>query len=176
VTRGTWGYTKALDAVNRNLRGDPPNREEKRMGIPNSAAPLPAPPANESDTSITFAQGHQTFTGDIADGVYPATVAKFKRTQSTFQGQTKDQFVFLFTVDGREADKELAYYTGCKMSNDPKTKLPPLLDALKLARPTPASPNLPNPVGAKCRIMVLNQPGKNDATKKFPKITAVLAA
>ncbi|MGH8899422.1 MAG: hypothetical protein ACRDZ4_20950 [Egibacteraceae bacterium] len=145
------------------------------MGIPTEAAPLPAPPANEGN--VTFSSGsHQTFKGEIADNIYPGTLKEWKRVQSTFQGKVKDQFCFLFTVDGREKDGELVYYTGCNVSTDPRTKLPPFLKTLGARVPTPESPTLPDLVGKRAKLLVTNEPSSKDPSKTYPKITKVLAA
>jgi hypothetical protein len=127
---------------------------------------------------VTFSSGgHQTFKGDISENIYPGTLKEWKRTTSTFQGKPKDQFVFLFTVDGREADGELAYYTGCNVSTDPRTKLPPFLKTIGARVPTPDNPKLDdNLVGRKARLFVSLEPSTKDPSKTFPKITKVLAA
>jgi hypothetical protein len=146
------------------------------MSIPTEAAALPTPPANEG--AVTFSEGSkQTFKGEIADNIYAGTLKEWVRVQSTFQGKVKDQFCWLFTVDGREADGELAFYTGCNVSSDPRTKLPPFLKTMGIAVPTPANPTLEkNVAGKKAKLFVTNEPSSKDPTKTYPKITKVLAA
>jgi len=146
------------------------------MSIPTEAAPLPAPPANEG--AVTFNEGSlQTFRGPIADNIYPGTLQGWKRTKSTFGGKEKEQFCWLFTVDGREGDGELAFYTGCNMSADARTKLPPFLKTMGIPLPTPESPSLtPDVAGKKAKLFVSNEPSTKDPSKTYPKITKVLSA
>lgn len=151
------------------------------MGILTEAAALPQPAANDGAISFGGGQNHQTWKleAPISDAIYPGKIKSWKRVSSTFldkKGQPKEQFVFLCSVDGREQDGELSYYTGTSITGHPKEKLGPLLKMLGLAVPTPKSPQLPDPVGRPLRFFVVNQPGKNDPSKSFPKITQVLAA
>ena len=147
------------------------------MSIPTEPAALPAPPASEG--AVTFGGGgHQTFRGEIADGVVKgATIRAWKRVASTFDGQSKEQFCFLFSVPGREADGELAYYCGTKVSSHPKSKLVPFLKTIGARVPTPENPRLPDDVvGRTADLFVKSEPSTSDPTKKYPKIKEVLAA
>lgn len=151
------------------------------MSIPTTAAPLPSAPTNEGDASVSFSSGgHQTWNKEavIADNIYPLTIRSWKRVLSTFPGRApKEQFVYLCSVDGREADGELAYYTGTKITGHPKEKLTPFLrDVLKLPLPTPENPRLPDPVGAKLRGLVKSEPSTSNPAVRYPKIKEVMAA
>jgi hypothetical protein len=123
---------------------------------------------------VTFSSGgHQTFRGQCPDGLYPATVKKVEACVSTFEGKQTAQYVFMFQIDGREGDGELAWYTSQKYSTHQKAKLRPTLIALGLPQPTPENPNLPNPIGAKARILVQNE-AKRDGSGMFPKVKQIL--
>jgi len=146
------------------------------MSIPTEAAPLPQPPADEG--TVTFGGGvHQTFRGTVADGVAKgATIKGWKRVTSTFDGQPKEQFCFLFNLAGREVDGELAFYTGVKVSTHPKSKLVPFLKTIGARVPTPDNPKLPDVVGAKADLFIKNEPSTSDPTRTYPKVKEVLAA
>lgn len=146
------------------------------MSIPNEPAPLPAPPPNEG--SVTFSSGgHQSFSGALADGIQKATLKEWKRVQSTFDGRVTEQFVWLFTVDGREAEGVLAYYTGTKVSSHPKAKLVPFLKAIGGRVPTPDNPRLPDDLpGRKVQLFGKNEPSTKDPSKSYFKVKEVLAA
>lgn len=146
------------------------------MSIPTEAASLPQPPENEG--AVTFGGGgHQTFRGTVADGVAKsATLVKWRRVTSTFDGKPKEQFCFLFALAGREADGELAFYTGTKVSAHPKAKLVPFLKTIGVRVPTPDNPKLPDVVGAKGDLFIKNEPSTSDPSKTYPKIKEVLAA
>jgi hypothetical protein len=151
------------------------------MGIPTEAASLPQPPAEDGVVSFGGGTNHQTWRMEspIKDDIYSGKIKSWKRVPSSFTdkaGKPKEQFVFLCSVDGRESDGELSYYTGVSITGHPKEKLGPLLKLLGLPLPTPKSPQLPDPTGRPLRFFVVNQPGKNDPSKSFPKITQVLAA
>jgi hypothetical protein len=124
---------------------------------------------------VTFGGGgHQTFKGSLADGLHPATCVKIEACISTFEGKQTPQYVFLFQIEGRESDGEMAWYASRKLSPHPKAKLGPTIDVLKLARPTPENPALPNPVGAKARLFVKNEP-RRDGSGMVLKIKELLA-
>jgi hypothetical protein len=124
---------------------------------------------------VTFGGGgHQSFKGDLTDGLYPAVCVKIEACESTFEGKTTPQYVFLFALEGATDRGELAWYTSRKLSTHPKAKLPPTLDALKLGRPTPENPVLPNPIGAKARLLVKNV-ARRDGQGTALKVTEVLA-
>jgi len=148
-------------------------------GIPTQPASLPVPPTG--DGSVTFGGGgHQTFRSDvpIPDGVISsAPIKAWKRVASVFDGKPKEQFCFLFSIPGREADGELAYYTGVKVSSHPKSKLVPFLTLIGARVPTPDNPTLPTDVvGRRANLFVVSEPSTSDPTKKYPKIKQVLAA
>lgn len=146
------------------------------MSIPTEAAPLPTPPKDEGTVSFGGG-GHQTFRGTVKDGVVKGAVLKgWKRVTSTFDGQAKEQFCFLFAVPGQEADGELAYYTGVKVSTHPKSKLVPFLKTVGARVPTPQDPKLPDVVGLKADLFVKNDPSTADPSRTYPKIKEVMAA
>lgn len=146
------------------------------MSIPTEAAPLPTPPANEG--AVTFSSGgHQTFRGKMSDGLVLATIKEWKRVQSTFENRVTEQFCWLFTVDGRESEGELAYYTGVKVSTHPKAKLVPFLRTIGARVPTPDNPQLPGDCpGKKARLLVKNEPKNNNPSETYLKIKEVLSA
>lgn len=136
-------------------------------------APLPAPPANEG--AVTFKSGgFQTFNGLVdKETIYPGTVTGWKRTQSTFGGKTKDQFVFIVVLDQYKDRGELAYYAGTNAVH-PKSKLPPFLTAIGARIPTPENPRLPDDIpGRRANFLVKNLPGQDGQVRS--KIVEVLA-
>lgn len=139
------------------------------FGMPGTAGGGPLP-------GVTFGGGgHATFKGTARDGLEPATCVGIEACVSTFEGKTTDQYVFLFTLDSQPEAGNVAWYTSRKMGNHPKMKLPPTLTALKLALPTPENPNMPNPVGAKARLLVKNEP-RRDGQGTVLKVKEVLEA
>lgn len=146
--------------------------------IQTQPATLPAPPP--SDDAVTFGGGgFQTFKGALPDGVVSgAALKEWKRTVSTFgNDKPKEQFVFLFTVPGRESEGELAYYTAVKVSPHPKAKFIPFLKALGARIPTPENPRLPDDlIGRKANLFIENIPSTSDASRSYPKVIKVFAA
>lgn len=139
------------------------------FGTPGTAGGGPLPPVNFSTG------GHQTFKGSCKDGLEPATCTGIEACISTFEGKQTEQYVFLFTLDSHPNDGVVAWYTSRKFGNHPKMKLPPTLTALKLPFPTPENPNMPNPVGAKARLLVKNE-ARRDGQGTVLKIKEVLEA
>jgi hypothetical protein len=124
---------------------------------------------------VTFGGGgHQTFKGDLADGLYGATCVKVEACVGNFEGKATPQYALLFALEGKESMGELCWYVSRKLSSHPKAKLGPTLDALKITRPTPENPQLDNPVGRKARLLVKNNP-RRDGQGTALKITELLA-
>lgn len=124
---------------------------------------------------VTFGGGgHQTYKGPDLNGLFPATVKKIEACVGTFEGKQTPQYVLLFEVEGHEGQGELALYVSRKLSTHPKAKLVPTLTALKLALPTPENPQLPNPVGAKARLLVKSE-ARRDGQGTVVKIKDILA-
>ncbi len=144
------------------------------MSTPVEGSPFGGP--GDAPPPVTFSQGgQQTFKGTIADGLYPATLVKVVGCVSTFEGKTTDQYAWLFQVEGRTGDGEVCFYTSRKISTNSKAKLIPLLTALKLPVPTPENPALPNPIGAKARLLIKNEP-KRDGSGLRITVKEVLSA
>ncbi len=139
------------------------------FGMPGTSGGGALPPVNFSTG------GHQTFKGQCKDGLEPATCVGIEACVSTFEGKETPQYVFLFQLDSQPSAGEVAWYTSRKFGNHPKMKLPPTLAALKLAPPTPESPNMPNPVGAKARLLVKNE-ARRDGQGTVLKVKEVLEA
>jgi hypothetical protein len=146
------------------------------MGIPDQPASLPTPGAGGLPPVTFGGGGHQTFKGDLADNLYPATCVKIEACVGNFEGKQTPQYVLLFAIEGKESQGELAWYVSRKLSTHPKAKLGPTLDALRLARPTPENPDLPNPVGAKAKLLVKNLPRNDGQQGTRLKVMELLAA
>lgn len=138
------------------------------FGMPGSTGGGPLPPVN-------FSSGHQSFKGTVKDGLEPATCVGIEACVSTFEGKESPQYVFLFTLDSQPEAGNVAWYTSRKFGKHPKMKLPPTLIALKLAAPTPENPNMPNPVGAKARLLVKNE-ARRDGQGTTLRVKEVLEA
>jgi hypothetical protein len=141
------------------------------MATPTEANPFGTP---GDLPPVTFSQGHQTFKGSIGDGLYEATVVKVIACVSTFEGKLTPQYAILFAIAGREGDGELCWYVSRKLSDHPKAKLKPTLTALRLTLPTPENPAMPNPLGAKARLLVKNEARKS-GDGVVPRIKEVLS-
>jgi hypothetical protein len=143
-----------------------------------AAGPDAQPPADEDTYVATFAGDGPSFDGELADGLYDATVAdlvKITGDNPFKKGEKRTQLRWDFTVDGREKDGRLGWFTSFSMHE--KSKLPGTLAAVGRSLPTPENPGIGKKaelVGLKCRILVENVPGKKDTSKKFPRITKVL--
>lgn len=147
----------------------------------NPGAALPPPPKGGDDDVVGVTNKKEqaaTFSGVLKDDLYPATVSGLKSVTGPNKfkpGEMREQAIWLFTIDGREAEGELAVYTSFSLHE--KSTLPPVLEALNKGVPAAGEPLRKSVyVGAKCRVMIENKPGKTDPSKKFPRITKVLRA
>lgn len=111
---------------------------------------------------------------EIADGLYDVVLVGITSAASTFKvGEAC--LTWRFSVAGKEG--VLKFFTGRKASSE-KSNLRKVLTALKVALPENAQFNLSvaELVGKTCKALVQNQPGETDPTKKYPRITSLLAA
>lgn len=145
-------------------------------GVPQEAASLPAPPADEG--AVTFGSGgHQTFSGSHPDGVGEGTLKGWKRVQSKFEERISEQFCWLIEPDCDKGKGELAYYTGVKVSTHPKSKLVPFLKTIGAPVPTPDDARLSDKiVGTRVKYFLKNEDSTSRPGSKFPKIKEFLAA
>ena len=148
-----------------------------------AAESLPTRPQDDDVVGqASFNRSFQDFGGTLADNMYPVTLRDIQVFEgiNTFpgpnNGKPRTQVVWLFTVDGREGEGHLAYYTSFSMHE--KSKLPGLCTALGRQGPTEQKPSLSKStfLGAKAKALVENQQSTKDATKTFAKITKLIKA
>lgn len=155
------------------------------MSFPTVPASLPvnsgtvATPVATTTFTASFAGGGAHFDADLPDGLYTLTLVEAEQISQPNKfkpGTISQQVIWKFTVDGREGDGQLGYYTSKSMHE--KSKLPGLLDALQVPAPTADNPNVDIQAiyGKKVKALVKNEAGKNDPSRRYPRIKELLRA
>ena len=149
-----------------------------------AAGPNAVPPKDDDGNvgAASFKGNGPIFKGELEfNETYDATVASITKQvgPNKFKpGETREQIVWGLTIDGREEDGELAWYTSFSMHE--KSKLPGTLTAIGRPHPTPENPGIGKKtelVGLKCRVFVEASEKKSEKTgKPYPRITKVLPA
>lgn len=141
----------------------------------NPGAAMPPPPAGAPSDAVgvtTKKVAANTFKGQVAEGtVQPGVVVGMESVTSPNKfkpGETRDQCLWSFAIEGREAEGTFGYYTSFSLHE--KSSLPPLLAALQRPAPAVGEPLRKSAyVGAKCGLLIETPDGK-----QYQKITKVL--
>lgn len=147
--------------------------------IPTEPATLPVHTPDADDDVVGQVRAPQAadavFTGDLTDGVFhPAVVVNViaKSGPNPFkQGAIREQYAWIFKIEGQEDKGDVVYYTSRSLHE--KSKFPKFCVAV--GRPCPADGgNVKRSVfvGAKANLLTEMTKAKN-SDRRYPKVTGV---
>lgn len=149
---------------------------EAKNEIPDGPADLPTPGEDDGFLIPVSGGGDSTFEGDFDEGVVGLTcVNLFQKKRPTYEDKNKveDVLVFLFAIDGRERQGEVALYA--KPSMHEKATLRKIAKAFKVNLEAGTRFGKSLFVGKQVKG-VIEEKKSRDGERSFPKITQVLAA
>ena len=130
-------------------------------------APVEIAPVDPDEITIDMSPRQASI--EIADGMVAATLTNIRVEDNPFEPKKKRR-VWEFTPDGK--DGALFFYTS--PGTGPKIQEAVTAIGCKFDPTGKTSLKKSDMIGKRCQLFVQNTPSKNDPTKKFPRIKALL--
>lgn len=144
--------------------------KEKRMAIPTESKL----PEGYVDIDMTPGSGKVP---DVANGEHLAKVADITTQPSAFDA-TKLSTQLHFVIDGQDAEKDGTLRITPSRTTKGAFPWSVVLTALKIEHTPGTKVNMAREalIGRPVKLFVINEPGKKDPSRNFPRVKAILAA